>query len=185
MTKDWYLAGRIQEQIQSYRDARARNQAASSQLWWVAFAGGLLAIVFGAAGIASAPRFAPWIGAATTVAAPIAAYGLIDRRKYLIASYAAMQSSLEQILGLDKEAPMSVANLVTTTKTCSTASTRRGCRRCSACSTNFPQRRRAPPEPSPGKTSGTAAAGSRQGDHIQAMRRKLHCFPASGFSPSR
>jgi hypothetical protein len=116
MTKDWYLAGRVQEQIQFYRDARARNQAASSQLWWVAFAAGLLAIAFGAAGIASAPRFAPWIGAATTVAAAIAAYGLIDRRKYLIASYAAMQSSLEQILGLDNETPMSVADLVTTTE---------------------------------------------------------------------
>ena len=116
MTKDWYLAGRIQDQIQFYRNARARNQAASSQLWWVAFAAGLLAVVFGAAGIASAPRFAPWIGAATTVAAAIAAYGLIDRRKYLIASYAATQSSLEQIFGLDKEAPMSVADLVTITE---------------------------------------------------------------------
>ena len=116
MTKDWYLAGRIQDQIQFYRNARARNQAASSQLWWVAFAAGLLAVVFGAAGIASAPRFAPWIGAATTVAAAIAAYGLIDRRKYLIASYAATQSSLEQIFGLDKEAPMRVADLVTITE---------------------------------------------------------------------
>jgi hypothetical protein len=75
-----------------------------------------LAVVFGAAGIASAPRFAPWIGAATTVAAAIAAYGLIDRRKYLITSYAAMQSSLEQIVGLDKEAPVSLPDLVTTTE---------------------------------------------------------------------
>jgi len=114
MTKDWYLAARIEDQIKFYQEARARNQAAASQLWWVAFAAGLLAVVFGAAGIASAPRFAPWIGAATTVAAAIAVYGLIDRRKYLIASYAAMQSSLEQIVGLDKEAPMNVADLVTT-----------------------------------------------------------------------
>ena len=116
MTKDWYLTRRIQDQIQFYRDARARNQTASNWLWWVAFAAGLLAVAFGAAGIASAPRFAPWIGAATTVAAAIAAYGLIDRRKYLIASYAAMQSSLEEIFGLDKEAPMSVADLVMTTE---------------------------------------------------------------------
>ena len=41
----------------------------------------------------------------TTIAASIAAYGLIDRRKYLIASYSAMQSSLEQILGLDDDDP--------------------------------------------------------------------------------
>jgi hypothetical protein len=52
----------------------------------------------------------------TTIAASIAAYGLIDRRKYLIGSYAAMQSSLEQILGLDKEAPTSIVDLVTTTE---------------------------------------------------------------------
>jgi hypothetical protein len=116
ITKDWYLASRIQDQIRYYQDTRARNQAASSQLWWVAFGAGLLAVIFGAAGIASAPRFAPWIGAATTIAAAIAAYGLIDRRKYLIASYAAMQSSLEQILGLDKEAPMSLPDLATTTE---------------------------------------------------------------------
>ena len=116
LTADWYKNGRIQDQISFYRDARARNQAAASQLWWVAFAAGLLAIVFGAAGIASAPRFAPWIGAMTTIAASIAAYGLIDRRKYLIASFAAMQSKLEEILGLDAAAPMSLADLVTTTE---------------------------------------------------------------------
>ena len=52
MTKDWYVAGRIQDQIDYYRDARARNQAAASQLWWVAFAAGLAAVAFGAAGIA-------------------------------------------------------------------------------------------------------------------------------------
>jgi hypothetical protein len=52
----------------------------------------------------------------TTIAASIAAYGLIDRRKYLIGSSAAMQSSLEQILGLDKEAPMNIVDLVTTTE---------------------------------------------------------------------
>jgi SMODS and SLOG-associating 2TM effector domain 1/SMODS and SLOG-associating 2TM effector domain 3 len=116
LTGDWYKTARIQEQIGYYRDARARNQKAARQLWWVAFAAGLLAIVFGAAGIASAPRFAPWIGAMTTVAAAIAAYGLIDRRKYLIASYAAMQSRLEEILGLDAAAPMSLTDLVTATE---------------------------------------------------------------------
>jgi hypothetical protein len=116
MTKDWYSSARIQDQIAYYRDARARNQKDADELWWIAFAAGFLAIVFGAAGIASAPRFAPWIGAMTTVAASVAAYGLIDRRKYLIASYAAMQARLEEILGLDASAPMSLADLVSTTE---------------------------------------------------------------------
>lgn len=58
------------------------------------------------------------MGAATTVAASIVAYGLIDRRKYLIASFAAMQSKLEEILGLDEEVAMSLADFVMTTEVC-------------------------------------------------------------------
>jgi hypothetical protein len=115
MTKDWYKTGRIQDQIDYYRGARARNQKAADQLWWIAFGAGLAAIVFGGLG-ALAQSFAPWIGAMTTIAAAIAAYGLIDRRKYLISSYFAMQSSLEEILGLDQSAPMSLAGLVTATE---------------------------------------------------------------------
>jgi hypothetical protein len=115
LTKDWYTKFRIQDQIGYYRNARVRNQTAADKLWWVAFTASLAAVIFGALG-AWAQSFAPWIGAMTTIAAAIAAYGLIDRRKYLIASYAAMQLRLEEMLGLDQEAPMSLANLVTTTE---------------------------------------------------------------------
>jgi len=115
LTTDWYKKGRIQDQIDYYRGARERNQRAADALWWVAFAAGLAAVVFGALG-AWAQRFAPWIGAMTTIAASIAAYGLIDRRKYLIGSYAAMQSSLERILGLDEVAPLNIVDLVITTE---------------------------------------------------------------------
>jgi hypothetical protein len=115
MTKDWYATGRIQDQITYYRDARKRNQDAADRLWWVAFAAGLAAVVAGAFGVWR-QEIAPWIGAATTIAASIAAYGLIDRRKYLIASFAGMQSRLEEILGLDKEAPMSLPDLVAMTE---------------------------------------------------------------------
>jgi len=113
MTKEWYATGRIQDQIDYYRGAVERNRKAADQLWWVAFTAGLAAVVAGALGVWQ-QQFAPWIGAATTIAASIAAYGLIDRRKYLIASFAAMQSRLEEILGLDKEAPMSLPDLVMT-----------------------------------------------------------------------
>jgi hypothetical protein len=115
LTTDWYKRSRIQDQIDYYKKAREMNQEAVDQLWWVAFAAGLAAVVFGTLGVL-AKHFAPWIGAMTTIAAAIAAYGLIDRRKYLIASYAAMQSSLEQILGLDQEAPMNIVDLVATTE---------------------------------------------------------------------
>jgi hypothetical protein len=115
LTTDWYKKGRIQDQIDYYRGARERNQRAADALWWIAFAAGLAAVVFGALG-AYAQRLAPWIGAMTTIAASIAAYGLIDRRKYLIGSYAAMQSSLERILGLDEVAPLNIVDLVITTE---------------------------------------------------------------------
>jgi hypothetical protein len=115
MTKDWYGSSRIKDQIVYYGDAVERNRKAADELWWVAFAAGLGAVVAGALGVWQ-QQIAPWIGAATTVAASIAAYGLIDRRKYLIATYAAMRSRLEEILGLDKDAPMTLPDLVTTTE---------------------------------------------------------------------
>lgn len=115
MTKDWYLANRIDEQIDYYRKGRAKNEATAGRLWWVAFLSGVSAVAFGALG-ALAQAFAPWIGAMTTIAASIAAFGLIDRRKYLISSYAAMQASLERIKALDEASPASLPDLVTATE---------------------------------------------------------------------
>jgi hypothetical protein len=115
LAADWYKTGRIREQIEFYRNGRVKNQKAANSLWWVAFAAGLAAVLFGALG-AWAQRFAPWIGAMTTIVASIAAYGLLDRRKYLIANYAAMQSSLEEILALDEAIPMSLSDLVAVTE---------------------------------------------------------------------
>jgi hypothetical protein len=115
LTTDWYKTSRIQNQIDYYKKGRQENQRAANMLWRVALVAGVAAVVFGALG-AWAQRYAPWIGTMTTIAASIAAYGLIDRRKYLIASYAAVQSSLERILGLDAEAPSNIADLVTTTE---------------------------------------------------------------------
>ena len=114
MTKDWYIAAgsRIRS---TTTGTRARNQKAADQLWWVAFAAGLAAVAFGALGIRRS-RISRRDRRGDDVAASIAAYGLIDRRKYLIASFAAMQSRLEEILGLDKDAPMSLADFVTTTE---------------------------------------------------------------------
>jgi hypothetical protein len=115
LTKDWYTTGRIQNQIAYYKSGRQENQRAANMIWWVAFVAGVAAVAFGALG-AWAQRYAPWIGVMTTITASLAAYGLVDRRKYLIGSYAAMQSSLEQIVGLDAEAPSNIADLVTTTE---------------------------------------------------------------------
>ncbi|HKN26898.1 MAG TPA: DUF4231 domain-containing protein [Roseiarcus sp.] len=115
MTKDWYKINRIDEQIEFYRKGRARNEARADRLWWAAFLAGLAAVAFGALG-AWAQVFAPWVGAMTTIAASIAAFGLIDRRKFLISSYSAMQASLERIKALDEARQASLADLVTTTE---------------------------------------------------------------------
>ncbi len=115
LTTDWYKTGRIGEQIDYYRKGRARNETIADRLWWVAFLAALAAVAFGALG-AWAQRFAPWIGAMTTIAASIAAFGLLDRRKFLTASYAATQSSLERILARDEVIPMSLGELVTATE---------------------------------------------------------------------
>jgi hypothetical protein len=72
-------------------------------------------VLFGAIG-AYAQAFAPWIGSLTTIGAAVAAYGLVDRRKYLIASYAGMQANLKRIKALDEAQPTSLANLVTETE---------------------------------------------------------------------
>ena len=111
LTMDWYKTNRIDEQIEYYRNGRAKNEALAERLWWVAFVSGLAAVAFGALG-AFANVFAPWIGTMTM----IAAYGLIDRRKYLISSYAAMQASLERIKALDEASPASLADLVSATE---------------------------------------------------------------------
>src|SRR5208337_3851341 len=116
LTKDWYKTNRIDEQIDFYRKGRARNEALANRLWALAFVSGLIAVVCGALGAVVARPFAPWIGAMTTIAASIAAYGLIDRRKFLISSYAAMQTSLEGVKALDEANPASLADLVTATE---------------------------------------------------------------------
>jgi hypothetical protein len=115
VTKEWYKANRIQDQIEYYQKGRAKNQRAADTLWWIAFTAGAAAVVFGGLG-AWAQRFTPWIGVMTTIAAAVAAYGLIDRRKYLIASYAASQERLERILAIDDVAPTDLADLVATTE---------------------------------------------------------------------
>jgi len=114
LTTDWYKKNRIGDQITYYQEGRAKNEAMANRLWWVAFAAGLAAVICGALGAWVAQHFAPWIGAMTTIAASIAAYGLLNRRKYLISSYAAMQSSLERILARDQASPMRLTDLVTT-----------------------------------------------------------------------
>jgi hypothetical protein len=92
----WYIANRIDNQITYYSQKQAEHEATVKRLRYLAFGASASAAVFGVAGLTSQQIFAPWIGALTTVATAVAAYGLLDRREYLAASFAAMATGLRR-----------------------------------------------------------------------------------------
>jgi len=113
MSKDWYVKGRIEDQKNYFKTAIAKQSARLQRLWWVSFLSGLAAVIFGGLGTLVSTGLAPWVGAMTTVVAAVTAAGLIDRRKYLVASYEASRSSLSRIQQLDAIKPMSLPDLAT------------------------------------------------------------------------
>lgn len=106
----WYIANRIDGQITYYLQRQAEHEAAMKQLRYVAFGSSAIAAVFGVAGLTSQQIFAPWIGALTTVATAVTAYGLLDRRQYLAASFAAMATGLRRIK--DRAGSLALVDLV-------------------------------------------------------------------------
>jgi hypothetical protein len=97
MNPDWYVTKRIDDQIGYYWDKQAEYERHIKRLRFLAFAASAIAATFGIAGVAVQQVFAPWIGALTTVATAVAAYGLLDRWQYLAASYAAMATALRRV----------------------------------------------------------------------------------------
>jgi hypothetical protein len=97
MTDKWYLANRIDGQIEFYRKGQEKNENAYQRLQlWSFVAGAVVAAVSAIAAVYGA-RFAAWTGALTTAGAAVSAYGLAERQKYLAASYAAMKANLERL----------------------------------------------------------------------------------------
>jgi SMODS and SLOG-associating 2TM effector domain 1 len=76
------------------------------------FVAGAISVAFGAAAAFYPQRFAEGIAALTTIAAAVTAYGLIDRRKYLAASYAAIATNLERMKERYAAGDMSLQGLV-------------------------------------------------------------------------
>src|SRR5262249_26112123 len=94
----WYVTNRIREQIAFYRERAADNEKQISRLRAAGFVCALAGAVLGAGASASKlPGLAPWIGGTTTLGAMVVAYRLIERRKYLAASYSAMATTLGRI----------------------------------------------------------------------------------------
>ena len=97
MTDKWYLANRIDGQIEFYKQGQERNETGYQRLQLWSFAAGAVVAAVSAIAAVYGARFAAWIGALTTVGAAVSAYGLAERQKYLAASYAAMKANLERL----------------------------------------------------------------------------------------
>jgi hypothetical protein len=117
-TADWYLDHRLREQK---RDFYATNQR-TNEKWtnWLRGASlttAVLAAVLGAASTAfDAPSLAYWIGVLTTLGAMILAYGLMERRQYLAASYGAMAGALGRVEERFIAGRLDLVGLVTATE---------------------------------------------------------------------
>lgn len=98
MPVDWYVQNRMRDQAHYYRDRAAACGRQIGQLRVAGLVCALAGAVLGA--VASAlrmPGLTPWIGVATTLGAMVVAYGLMERRQYLAASYAAMATALGRL----------------------------------------------------------------------------------------
>jgi hypothetical protein len=99
MSEDWYVANRLRDQKKNFYEKRGADY--ERQIGWLRWAGFICAMagtVFGAAASAfKLPGMTPWIGVATTLGAMVVAYGLMERRKYLAASYSAMATALGRL----------------------------------------------------------------------------------------
>jgi hypothetical protein len=116
-TGAWYTEHRLDEQMRYYAKGQAENEQAATQLRTIAFASAIVAAIFGVAVSSFGPaRFAPWIGVMTTITVAVMAYGLLDRRQYLAASYGAMATRLSRIREAFSEPVVDLASLVTATE---------------------------------------------------------------------
>ena len=110
MDAEWYLANRLREQRDRfYLPGQERHERAARNLRAAALCLSITAALAGAAaGALNAVWLAPWIGVISSVGALLVAYGLLDRRQFLAATYAAMGASLSRI----EETSTDLASLV-------------------------------------------------------------------------
>ena len=117
LTAAWYLEHRVDEQIRYYANGQVENERSATQLRTISFASAIVAAIFGVAGSSFGQEwFAPWIGVMTTITVAVLAYGLLDRRQYLAASYGAMAMRLSRIREMFSEDNVDLDSLVTTTE---------------------------------------------------------------------
>jgi len=117
LTAPWYIEHRLDEQMRYYAMGQAENERAAARLRTISFTSAIVAAILGVAGSNFGQEwFAPWIGVMTTITVAVMAYGLLDRRQYLAATYGAMATRLSRIKEMFSEATVDLAALVTTTE---------------------------------------------------------------------
>lgn len=117
LTAPWYMENRLDEQIRYYAKGQADNEQAAARLRAISFTSAIVAAILGVAGSNFGQEwFAPWIGVMTTITVAVMAYGLLDRRQYLAATYGAMATRLSRIKEMFSDATVDLVSLVTTTE---------------------------------------------------------------------
>lgn len=103
MDAAWYLANRLQDQRNWFAKRQKDHEASVRMLRLRSFGFAVLAALLGvAATLLGQERIAPWIAASTTVAASIAAFGLLERRQFLAANFAAMVEQIDCLEAVHK-----------------------------------------------------------------------------------
>ena len=113
----WYLQHRLGEQIGYYAKGQVENEQATTRLRMISFTSAIAAAILGVAGSNFEQKwFGPWIGVMTTITVAVMAYGLLDRRQYLAASYGAMAMRLSRVKEMFSDPTVDLAALVMTTE---------------------------------------------------------------------
>jgi SMODS and SLOG-associating 2TM effector domain 1/Protein of unknown function (DUF4231) len=118
MTADWYLTHRLDDQYTYYIRNQSGNEQTLSRLRLaslIASGFGVIAGVIGAT-TSNGTAFATAVGACVTGAAALMAYGLLDQRSFLAASYGATANMLRMIKGFGTWSDANLAALVDQTE---------------------------------------------------------------------
>jgi hypothetical protein len=90
MDLPWYRTGRMEDQRKYYADRQKAHEAATRNLRLAGLGMALLGALLGALAAAGFTGFAPWIGLTTSMTAALGAWGYMERRSALAATYGTM-----------------------------------------------------------------------------------------------
>ncbi len=116
MNLDWYRSERIAEQYVYYQTRYEAHERATKRLRFASLGMAVLGAMFGTVATAGVIGFAPWIGFLTTVSATVAAWGYMERRSTLAATYGMMAYRLGALHDRAAATPRSLAEIVTETE---------------------------------------------------------------------